>query len=174
MNRDRNSLLQAAAQRLRGSALTLAIMAMFAAFAWRGCMAAVNGRSFQAYTSLSPSAQEPSPGSPSKLVLETEPPTGNGTAAAPKFFIKGQVVNAITGAAVPNCHLSATPMSGRRTNRRFEPRGAQEVTAEADTDGRFEIAIPSAGGWSLTASARGYRTQAWDEHDGYSTAVILS
>jgi hypothetical protein len=133
----------------------VAITLMLAAFAWPTA------------------AQEPSPGTPGRAASETAP-GASGTAWEAKFFIKGQVVNAITGAPVSNCHLSATPMSGRRTRRRLESRGAQEITAAADSEGRFEMAMPSAGGWSLTASARGYRTQALDEHDGYSTAVVLS
>src|SRR6185437_122104 len=40
--------------------------------------------------------------------------------------------------------------------------------------GRFSIALPSAGMWSLTASARGYVTQAYEEHESFSSAIVLT
>jgi 5-hydroxyisourate hydrolase-like protein (transthyretin family) len=36
------------------------------------------------------------------------------------------------------------------------------------------MALPSAGVWRVTASARGFVTQALDEHEGYSSAVVLT
>ena len=113
---------------------------------------------------------------PSKALRGRRTPKAASTipAGTAKYLITGRVVNAVSGSPVANCHLSASPTSDRRTDRRFESRNVQEFTAAADADGRFEIAIPSPGGWSLTATARGYRTQALDEHDGYSTAVVLS
>jgi protocatechuate 3,4-dioxygenase beta subunit len=34
--------------------------------------------------------------------------------------------------------------------------------------------VPSAGAWSLTASARGFVSQAYDEHQGFSSAIVLT
>ena len=34
--------------------------------------------------------------------------------------------------------------------------------------------MPSAGGWSLSVQGHGYRTQTFEEHNGFSTAIILS
>ena len=36
------------------------------------------------------------------------------------------------------------------------------------------MVVPSAGAWSLTASARGFVSQAYDEHQGFSSAIVLT
>ncbi len=92
-----------------------------------------------------------------------------------RFRITGTVINAITKVPVPKAQLSVSPMGGRRTTGRFGQRSfGQTIDTVADASGHFELQLPSAGGWSVNASARGYRSQAFDEHDGFSTAIILT
>ena len=91
------------------------------------------------------------------------------------YRISGVVLDTVTNAPIPKVTLSAEPMTTVRKNhgtkRRFQ-NVADSVTS--GSDGRFELAVASAGGWALTASGRNYRAQSLDEHDGYSTAVVLT
>jgi hypothetical protein len=45
---------------------------------------------------------------------------------------------------------------------------------DADEHGHFSIPLPSAGAWHLTAAAPGYVSQAYDEHQNYSSAIVLT
>jgi hypothetical protein len=91
------------------------------------------------------------------------------------FHIVGVVLDAVTNSPLPNVVLTAVPMTtvkqDRRSRRRF-----QNVADSATTssDGHFDLCVPSAGGWDLSATARNYGTQHLDEHNGYSTAVVLT
>lgn len=44
----------------------------------------------------------------------------------------------------------------------------------ADASGHFSLPLPHGGSWRLTAAARGFRTQAYDEHEGFYSSVVLS
>ncbi len=97
------------------------------------------------------------------------------------YKITGVVVNSSTGAPVPYCHLtpsrsgrgragggqSSSPMAGRQF-----PGAVAGV--DADDHGRFVVTVPSAGMWRLVASAPGYTTQAYEEHQMYASAIVLS
>lgn len=99
--------------------------------------------------------------------------TAENQPATSRFKITGIVVDATTGAPVRKCLLTlsnAVSAPGRRRQRNAE---TGEPTL-ADDSGRFEIIAPSAGAWRLTVSARGYRTQAFDEHDGFSSSIVLT
>lgn len=115
----------------------------------------------------------PSPVSTPAARASSQPPI------VPLFRIVGTVVDSLTKSPVPGAELTLVPMGTRRstglsTRRRSQQQPEQTVTAVADTAGRFTIEAPSAGGWSLTAAAHGYHSQAFDEHDGYSTAIVLT
>ncbi len=91
------------------------------------------------------------------------------------YRITGRVVNSLTHSPVARAEITVSPMGQRRGNGRFAGRaGGQTAEAVADAEGRFTVEVPSAGGWSLSASAHGYHSQAYEEHDGYSTAIILT
>ena len=97
------------------------------------------------------------------------------SSAKSKFRITGIVINSTTGSAVAGVELNVAEMSARQGAGRGAGRSSgQSLYAVSDQSGRFEIEVPSAGGWSITASAHGYHTQALDEHEGYSTAVVLT
>ncbi len=104
------------------------------------------------------------------------------------FSITGAIVNSTTGAPVPRCRITATASridSAANANDRGAgnnrgpggPGGArrvQQTAAETDDSGHFTLQLPSAGHWSLRATASGYRSQTYDEHEQYSTAVVLT
>ncbi|QNI35463.1 carboxypeptidase-like regulatory domain-containing protein [Edaphobacter albus] len=105
-------------------------------------------------------------------VLCTLPMTGE-SAAPSGFRITGVVVNSLNKAPVAYAHLDASPaITERRMNSTFNPRTG--IATDTDDQGRFALTLPSAGAWRLTASASGFVTQAYEEHDNYSSAVVLS
>jgi Carboxypeptidase regulatory-like domain len=96
------------------------------------------------------------------------------------FSITGTVVNSTTGAPVPRCRITAslnnTTNARNSSNNRGPggPRRQQQETADTDDHGHFTLSLSSAGHWSLRATASGYRSQAYDEHEQYSSAVVLT
>ncbi len=104
---------------------------------------------------------------------ESMPPTAPATA----FRITGVVLNSVDGSPVAHCHLSASlELRGRGQGPGPGPR-RQFPSAEgvdADEHGRFSLSVNSAGSWQLTATALGYVSQAFDQHENYSSAVVLT
>jgi Carboxypeptidase regulatory-like domain len=93
--------------------------------------------------------------------------------AVPKQFqITGVVVSSVDGSPVPHSHLTAT-LTGRgsASGHQFP---APLGPFDGDEHGRFTISLPSAGAWYLSAVARGYTRQALDEHEGFSSSVVLT
>lgn len=93
-------------------------------------------------------------------------------AAASSYRITGTVISSTDGAPVQHCHLTATlvPRGSGSSRQSPTPIG----TFDADNQGHFSIPLPSAGMWRLTASARGYVTQAYEEHELFSSGVVLT
>ena len=86
------------------------------------------------------------------------------------YKMRGIVVNRNDGAPVRRCHLVAGP-----TGRDRDGNGdSSQVTADTDDGGSFALSVPTSGRWLLRASCYGYRQQAFDEHDGFSSAVVLT
>ncbi len=96
-----------------------------------------------------------------------------GSAETP-YRITGRVINPLTRSPVARAEVTASPMGARRAGRFAGRAGGQAASAVTDGTGRFAVEVPSAGGWSLNVSAHGYRSQAYDEHEGFSTAIILT
>lgn len=90
---------------------------------------------------------------------------------SPAYRITGVVVNTSSGAPVPYCHLTPTRSGQTQVARRQ----TSDSVAGVDTDehGRFTLPLPSAGAWQLVANAPGYTTQAYEEHEGYSSSIVL-
>jgi hypothetical protein len=88
------------------------------------------------------------------------------------YEIRGTVIDRIHGHPIPHCHLTAD-LNGRRGfgNRQFP---ASDNGFDCDTRGHFSIPLPSAGAWRLTASARGFVGQAFDEHPPFFSAIVLT
>jgi hypothetical protein len=64
-----------------------------------------------------------------------------------------------------------TQQRGRGPGRQFP---AVNNGTDSDDHGHFSITLPSAGAWHLTAAAPGYVSQAYNEHQNYSSAVVLT
>jgi hypothetical protein len=45
---------------------------------------------------------------------------------------------------------------------------------DCDAHGRFVVTVPSAGAWRLTANARGFVGAAYDQHEQFSSAIVLT
>jgi hypothetical protein len=103
--------------------------------------------------------QHPRPAAP----VKTHAPT--------PYAITGTVVSSISQGPVPHCHMTVAPVArGSLFNRQFPE---SEIYA-CDEHGHFSISLPSPGLWRLTASARGYVTQSYDEYQSYFSAVVLT
>jgi hypothetical protein len=113
--------------------------------------------------------------------------------AAHVYRITGVVVSSRDGAPIPRCRMTVTE-SGRALaapvreaappgrlggfSERLEqrrPNDAQEPdNTLTDSTGHFTLIVPKAGRWRLTGEARGFRTQAYDEHDGFWSGIVLT
>ncbi len=98
---------------------------------------------------------------------ETKP-----VAVATPYEITGVVINNVGGDPVPHCHLTPSLMARAGFNNRRFPAPANGF--DCDASGHFKVTVPSAGAWDLTASARGFVSQAFDEHNGFSSAIVLT
>ena len=94
-------------------------------------------------------------------------------ASTTHFEITGYVVNSVNGDKVQHCHLTASLIGrgGGGNNRQFP---SQANGFDCDASGHFSVTVPSAGSWRLTANARGFVSQAFDEHQLYSSAIVLT
>jgi hypothetical protein len=97
---------------------------------------------------------------------------------ATHYEITGIVISSAGGGPVPHCHLTPTLIGrggptgrGGFGNRQFP---AQNNGSDCDARGHFTVTLPSAGSWRLTASARGFVSQAFDEHQNYSSDIVLT
>ncbi|WP_035349229.1 carboxypeptidase-like regulatory domain-containing protein [Edaphobacter aggregans] len=102
-------------------------------------------------------------------------PPGPAPAPPTPYRITGVVVSRVDGTPIPHSHLtpSLTQQRGRGPGRQFPAVPAVEGF-DADEHGRFSIPLPSAGAWQLNAAAPGYVSQAYDEHQNYSSAIVLT
>ncbi len=96
--------------------------------------------------------------------------------AEPSFHVSGVVLRGGTRVPVPRCHL-VIRMEGQRIDHgRTMQASTQrnvELTAETDPQGRFLFDLPAEGRWQLSASAVGFRTQFYNENEGFSSAVVV-
>ena len=106
------------------------------------------------------------------LCLFTSPAQETSPKPIPLVHVSGVVMNESTNTPVPRCHLMLRAERAQ-TGRRGGNFDVDQRTAETDAQGRFAFDLPSEGKWQLSASATGYRTQFLNEHDGFSSAVIL-
>ena len=113
----------------------------------------------------------------------------------PGFQISGLVVSTRDGSPVPYCRLTAFAIPGSeigtapaaaraiaqpgrqgggRAGGPGRPQPIQNPETRADASGHFTLSVPHAGGWRLTAEARGFNQQDFDTQDGFFAAVVLS
>jgi Carboxypeptidase regulatory-like domain len=77
--------------------------------------------------------------------------------------IKGKVVDALSGAPLARCSVEIGLT---------EDRGAS-LSMETGSDGLFAFDGLAEGKYRLSASKRGYLSQAYEEHDNFSTAIVV-
>src|SRR5258708_660224 len=105
---------------------------------------------------------------------QTTHQTKQDSAATTHYEISGTVIDGVHGTPIPHCHLRAD-LKGRRGfgNRRFPAsNNGLDKGFDCDARGHFSIPLPSAGAWHLIASARGFVSQAFDEHPGFYSAIV--
>jgi hypothetical protein len=116
------------------------------------------------------------------------------------FRVAGIVVSSRDGAPVPFCRLRVARVDGREGTPRVQDRdrfqglglpqrgtpggrfGGQfrgqarqpDDVVLADSHGHFSLEVAGAGDWRLTGIARGFRLQAFEEHDGFSAGIVLT
>ena len=88
------------------------------------------------------------------------------------YEITGVVINAVDGDPVPHCRLTPSLEESRGFRNRQFPSAIN--SSDCDARGHFTVTLPSAGSWLLTASARGFVSQAFDGHQIYSSAIVLT
>ncbi len=106
------------------------------------------------------------------IVFADSPCLSQSSAAKPQFHVTGVVLRADTNVPVSRCHLSMRP-EGQDAGRRRGSPNSDLLTVDTDPQGRFAFDLPAEGSWQLSASGTGYRTQFYNEHEGFSSAVVL-
>lgn len=85
-------------------------------------------------------------------------------AASPGGFqISGTLVDAATAAPLAHARVAVAPVTQR----------GDFTTIITGDDGRFLFRDLASGKYSLTAQARGYLTQSFNQHDTFSTAIVV-
>src|SRR5450756_44707 len=93
---------------------------------------------------------------------------------ASNYSITGTVVSSSSGNPVPRCHVAAMQVDrGSSSNRRPGPRPQQDGV-DCDERGHFSLSVAGAGSWSVRASAKGFRQQFYEEHENYSSSIVLT
>ena len=101
---------------------------------------------------------------------------GASFASGPSFHVSGVVLREDTKTPVARCRLVIRPERQRADRRRtVQDAKAQvtELTTESDPQGRYSFDLPTEGRWQLSASAAGFRTQFYNEHEEFSSAVVV-
>ncbi len=127
------------------------------------------------------------------------PSVSMATAPTREYRITGVAVSTRNGAPVPYCRITAyaaitsdatampapPPPRSRAPGLGPGPRGqslasrtggnfAPPPQVTADSSGRFSLEVPGPGAWRLAATARGFRSQNYDEHESFHSAVVLT
>src|SRR5947209_3965786 len=76
------------------------------------------------------------------------------------FTISGIVVSDLNGGPLPRTHVMLSGANG----------GKPVSSVNTADDGRFHFEGLAPGKYALAAQRRGYPLQAWEEHQGFSTA----
>jgi carboxypeptidase family protein len=93
-------------------------------------------------------------------------------APAISYRITGTIVSSTDDSPIAHGHLTATLVPRGGDGERQLPTPLD--TVDADEHGRFSITLPSAGMWRVVGSAHGYVTQAYDEHELFSSGIVLT
>jgi hypothetical protein len=77
--------------------------------------------------------------------------------------ISGKVVDALSGVPLTRCSVEIEPTEN----------GGASLSMETGGDGLFAFDGLAPGKYRLSASKRGYLTQAYEQHDNFSTAIVV-
>jgi hypothetical protein len=91
---------------------------------------------------------------------------GDATAQKPSNFLISGTVLALDGAPIRKARITA------ESDRPCSESGGEAT--EADANGRFELRLPCAGVWRLSGEATGFPKQRYEQHDGFSTGIVLN
>ena len=97
------------------------------------------------------------------LVLLVLVPGSRAQQANQSGRISGKVVDALSGAPLTRCSVEIEPTDDRGASRSMETGG----------DGLFAFDGVAEGKYRLSASKRGYLPQAYEQHDNFSTAIVV-
>ncbi len=89
-----------------------------------------------------------------------QPDSSNISAA---WHISGKVIDARSGQALARCVVEIEPTENR----------SQSLSLETGDEGHFDFGGLRPGKYALTAAKRGYLTQSYQEHEGFSTAIAV-
>ncbi len=96
-------------------------------------------------------------------VAGAQQPDASPAAAAQTWHISGKVIDARSGQALARCVVEINPTDNR----------SQSLSLETGEDGRFDFGGVRLGKYELNAAKRGYLTQSYQEHEGFSTAIAV-
>ncbi len=120
------------------------------------------------------SSRDGSPVAHCSVTLTASREAGSGQAGPPpgeRSVVRMGRPGGIGGAGMPNALFSA---GGFGRDRRGAGEQMEQEMAVTDVHGHFSIAIPHDGAWVLSGVAHGYRGQLYEQHDQYTTALVLS
>jgi len=92
---------------------------------------------------------------------EAQQPDSSKISAA--WHISGKVIDARSGQVLPRCVVEIEPTEN----------SSQSLSLETGDDGHFDFGGLRTGKYALTAAKRGYLTQSYQEHEGFSTAIAV-
>src|SRR5579864_7586348 len=130
--------------------------------AMRWAMALMFGLALPA-ASLAQEQQMAPPAMPAATASASAPAPSSENPPAHGSRINGMIVDAQTQAPVARAHVSVAPVTNREDVR----------STYADDYGAFFFDSLPAGKYSLTAEHRGYVSQAYMQHDIYSTSIAV-
>jgi hypothetical protein len=90
-------------------------------------------------------------------------PDASPAAVAQTGHISGRVIDARSGQALARCVVEIN----------LTDNPSQSLSLETGDDGRFYFAGLRSGKYELNAAKRGYLTQSYQEHEGFSTAIAV-
>ena len=113
---------------------------------------------------LSAPPPSPPPSAPPPLLPpQTSRPVSRSKSPLATDRVAGQVLSAADGHPIPSAIVTLNDTRSGQTS----------ASARTDADGRYRFDPQPAGKYSIRAAAPGYLSAAYQEHDGFSTAIVL-
>lgn len=107
--------------------------------------------------------EAPSPGSAAPSSLSAAKQSPSLSASGARFQITGTLVDQITNQPLARARVAVAPVTDR----------SSFSTMMTGDDGRFAFRRLAAGKYTLTAQRRGYLTRSFNQHDQFSSSIVL-